>query len=633
MAYKHHDTILLVLGTVLIVLVAIADHFLPHPFVVGFGHVGVVLLALLGRRAMPALALATLGTIAAVSTFFLKPAVGHDAAAVMNLGFVIAGIWIVAVLVYALRQLRTRPPGDIWQPGQEESFYRALFNRTFQFVAALDVDGNVIEANQTLRDYAGITANEIESMAIWMLPIFQDDPEVQDRLKEKVARAANGEFSRDEFVVSGIGEQTTVIDLSLKPIPLNDGSIGQIIMEARDVTEARTQQEMLVQAQKMEAVGELTAGVAHDFNNLLTVIAGNLELLEKRFKGDRRFLDRLRRASQAAFRGQSLTQQLLAFSRRQTLSPRAIDINTSLKAMSQIYEALGENISVTFDLASDLPHCEVDPSALEVALLNIAINARDAMPDGGTLSFATKSVVLDRDYEGEVADLPPGRYVCLTVSDTGEGMGKDVVGQAFDPFFTTKPEGQGTGLGLSMVYGFVKQSQGDVKIYSEVGKGTSIRIYLPTTDQPLTDVRNERNGDGPEPVGDEVSVLFVEDDETVRETILDVLKDTAYDLDVAENGDQAIELINRGNRYDLLLTDVVMEGEAGGSDVARAARAAMPGVAVVFCSGFPRRNLQGEDAAVEGSLFLPKPFRNQELLEIMEKALARARRLPSRNEP
>ncbi|HSR56293.1 MAG TPA: response regulator, partial [Alphaproteobacteria bacterium] len=196
---------------------------------------------------------------------------------------------------------------------------------------------------------------------------------------------------------------------------------------------------------------------------------------------------------------------------------------------------------------------------------------------------------------------------------------------AFDPFFTTKPEGQGTGLGLSMVYGFVRQSGGDVKIYSELGKGTSIRIYLPTTDKPLPESEERPSGSGENTVAGNVSILVVEDDESVRETILDALKETGYELGVAENGDHAIKLINGGNRYDLLLTDVVMEGEAGGSEVARAARAAMPTIAVIFCSGFPRQNLQGEDAGIEGSIFLPKPFHAEKLIETVEKALARAR--------
>jgi PAS domain S-box-containing protein len=623
---RDHDAFLLGLGTALIVVVATADFYLPPYVVFSLGHACIILIALLARSPLVALALATLATIASFAPWMIDGSARYDFLTIANLGLVVAAIWIVAALVYFISRVKPGV-GTSRRSVNRDNVYEALFNGTFQFVAALDLNGKVVDANQTLRDFAGLSSNEIQSMPIWMLPIFQNNEEIQERLKENVRKAAEGDFSRDEFIVSGVGQQSTVIDFSLKPIRREDGAIEQIIMEARDITETRTQQEMLVQAQKMEAVGQLTAGVAHDFNNLLTVIVGNLELLEKRFEGDERFLDRLQRATNAAFRGQALTQQLLAFSRRQSLSPSVVDINTLLQQMSQLYDVLGDNITVEFDLTDHPIYCYADPNVLEAALLNIAINARDAMPDGGVIRFHSERTVLGEYYHGKVSDLPPGSYICLTISDTGEGMSEDTVVQAFDPFFTTKPEGKGTGLGLSMVYGFVKQSGGDVKIYSEKGKGTTLRLYLPETDKAPPEPDDEQSGHTTDLEHEKISVLLVDDDETIRLTILDALAPYGYDIDVAANGDSAIDLIRSGKTYDLVVTDVVMEGQAGGAEVAREARASMPEVAVVFCSGFPRQNLEGDDASVDGAFFLPKPFHNHELVKMIENALSRARRI------
>jgi PAS domain S-box-containing protein len=543
---------------------------------------------------------------------------------ITNRGMAMIMVWVIAALVYYAG--RSRPHEE--RPAEllaQEDIYQAVFNQTFQFVVALDAKGDIIEANQTLLDYAGLTAGEIRSVPVWMLPIFRNDSDIQDRLREAVERAGNGDFSRDEFVVSGIGDKCTVIDFSLKPIRGSDGATERMIMEARDITEARTQQEMLVQAQKMEAVGELTSGVAHDFNNLLTVIVGNLELVQNRIQGNENARDRLRRAIEAAFRGQALTQQLLAFSRRQSLNPTVIDVNILLRGMSQLYEALGEGVIIEFDLADALPPCEVDAALLETALLNIAINARDAMPNSGTIRFETAAVTLDDRYAGDLSDLPPGDYVCLAVSDTGDGMPEEIVSNVFDPFFTTKGDDQGTGLGLSMVYGFVKQSGGDVKIYSEVGKGTTICIYLPTTDKPLPEPA-ETAGGVKDNVLEGTNVLLVDDDEEVRNMVLEALSEMGCAVESAEHGDAAIDLIRAGSKYDLIFTDMVMAGDPGGPDVARAARAAMPGVPVVFCSGFPRQTLSGEEASVEGAIFLAKPFHQGDLLKTIERALEQDRR-------
>ena len=631
MRSDRYDFVLFIFGVISIALTAAADFWLNGIVAIGIVHSVAVLLAMTAGRLSITFALAMLATLSVVAVAALDTTGFSDPVAIANRALALPAIWASAALVFYLREKRQK--GDSRQLNAEPNdIFREIFNQTFQFVAVLDLKGNIIEANETLRDYAGMTTGEIRSVPVWLLPIFHKDSAARARLQDAIAAAAEGDFLRDEFDVSGVGDQPTVIDLSLKPIRGEDGAIHRIILEARDITETHTQYEMLVQAQKMEAVGELTSGIAHDFNNLLMVIVGNLEMLEKSIDGNEDAQDRLDRAFKAAFRGQALTQQLLAFSRRQSLNPAVIDVNTLLRGMSQMYEALGDDIRIEFDLADDLPACEVDPTLLETALLNIAINARDAMADGGVLRFETAGISFDDTYRGEVADLPPGDYICLAVSDTGAGMPKDVLSQVFDPFFTTKPEGEGTGLGLSMVYGFVNQSGGDAKIYSETGEGTTIRLYLPASDRPLAEPPQARNGNGEQDVTDALEgklVLLVDDDDDIRDIVETALKETGCHVETAENGDAAIGLIQGGKTYDLVFTDMVMDGSTGGTDVARTARAAQPDVPIIFCSGFPRRNLEGEEASIEGAIFLPKPFYQADLVAAVDRAFRRSKRYPA----
>lgn len=621
---QQRDVGLCVLGALLALAVAVTDLLLDGSLAIGLGYSGAVLLGLAARQPMATLVIATVATLAGLAAGIGNLSRAASDGLNVDRFAVIILVWVFAVLVVWAKRSKeireTRSSGLA-----DNDIFQAVFNQTFQFVAVLDPKGNIIEANQTLKDFAGLTAEEIRAMPIWMLPIFQNESEIQDRLREVVAHAGEGNFSRDEFVISGIGEWPTVIDLSLKPIRGESSAIEQLILEARDITEARTQQEMLTQAQKMEAVGELTAGIAHDFNNLLTVIAGNLELLEQRVAADPAVGKRLKRAIEAVFKGQALTQQLLAFSRRQSLSPSVIDVNVLIQGMSALYEALGDSIHVELDLAEDLLPSEIDPTLLESALLNIAINARHAMPDGGTLRIGTQKTVLEEDYHGGMADLPAGDYLCITVTDDGEGIPEDILPNVFDPFFTTKSESSvsGSGLGLSMVYGFVKQSGGDVKIYSEIGQGTTVRLYLPVTDKPLPEAAEREKDNGREGLANGKSVLLAEDDEAAMDVILEGLKELGCAVEVSTSGDAAIDLIRAGKAYDLVFTDMVMAGDAQGLDVAHAARAALPGVPVIFCSGFPRQSLEGEEPSVDGALFLAKPFHQDELVSVVERALER----------
>ncbi|HUN42912.1 MAG TPA: ATP-binding protein [Acetobacteraceae bacterium] len=393
----------------------------------------------------------------------------------------------------------------------------------------------------------------------------------------------------------------------------------------REMLEREKAEAALAQAQKMEAVGQLTGGVAHDFNNLLTAVLGSLQMIAKRTEDPqiRRFADNARRA---ADRGARLTQQLLAFSRRQRLAPEAVNLHHLLSGIGDLLtRAVGATVSLQTRFAGELPPALVDPTQLELALLNLAINARDAMPDGGRLTldnFALSSVPPDL-----AEDLAPGSYIAIAVTDTGAGMTPDVRERAFEPFFTTKEQGKGTGLGLSQVYGFVRQSGGTVKLRSAPGEGTTVTIYLPRSET-LPEAEAPVPADQAQPAG-HARILVVDDDDDVRDLVVAMLEELGYRVTSAENGYAALDLLLSDNEYDLLLADVAMPGLSG-ADVVRAAREAGRAPPVLYATGYAdlgtyRTGLEGED-------MIRKPYRMADLASRVELALLRASRLRDERE-
>jgi two-component system NtrC family sensor kinase len=383
----------------------------------------------------------------------------------------------------------------------------------------------------------------------------------------------------------------------------------------------------LQQALKMEAVGRLTGGVAHDFNNLLTAILGNVDLALRRVpEGDDRLRRSLHSARQASERAASLVQRLLAFSRQHPLEEKLVDVNRLVQGMSELLRrTIGETITVETVLAGGLWKTAVDPNQLENALLNLAVNARDAMPEGGRLTIETANTYLDDAYvAANAADMSSGQYVLVAVSDTGAGMTKDVVDRAFEPFFTTKPMGAGTGLGLSMVYGFVKQSRGHIKIYSETGEGTSIKIYLPR----LVDEAGIEPWEPSEPARDSSAsvqrpeqILLVEDDEEVNRFSSEVLRDEGYHVIAAHEGASGLRLLDANPDVKLLFTDVVLPGGMNGRQLADEARRRRPDLKVLFTTGYTRNAIihHGRlDADVE---LLTKPFTSEALAEKVRQIL------------
>jgi PAS domain S-box-containing protein len=411
------------------------------------------------------------------------------------------------------------------------------------------------------------------------------------------------------------------VETRMVPIGNGNGSPVRVLVIVRDISQTKAREEQLRQLQRMDAVGGLTGGVAHDFNNLLAIIHGNSELLRRQLEDGSEAAEMTDDVIGAAARGAELVKRLLAFARMQHLEPEAIDLNARLdNVVGLLQRALGEDVNLRVKTAKNLWPATIDPTQVDDALVNLAINARDAMPEGGTLSIETQNVSLDQDYAASHLEVAPGDYVMLAVSDTGSGMPPDVIARAFEPFFTTKEEGQGTGLGLSQVFGWVKQSRGHIKIYSELGHGTTVKLYLPRAER--RSVERQPEPETATPNGDE-TIFVVEDNPSVRKTVLRQLRDLGYRTVEAENGAQALDLAAGGLAFDLLLTDVVMPGGITGYQLADELRATRPDLRVLFTSGYTELAANGGQAERKGPL-LSKPYRKQDLGRAIRAALDQA---------
>ena len=364
-------------------------------------------------------------------------------------------------------------------------------------------------------------------------------------------------------------------------------------------------EQALRQSQKMEAVGQLTGGVAHDFNNLLTIIIGNIGIA-KRGVVEARAERALANALSGAERAAQLTQRLLAFSRQQPLNPKTVDVNKLILSMSDLLtRSLGENVALETISGAGLWKVEADVSELESTLLNLALNARDAMPDGGKLTIETSNAYLDDEYCRRHNDLTPGQYVLIAVSDSGVGMSGETIERAFEPFFTTKETGKGTGLGLSQVYGFIKQSGGHVKIYSEPGEGTSIKLYLPRHDGEEAAAPQMESTDADQGRGE--TILVVEDDEGVRQYVSEILRDLNYQVIEAKDSTAALRLLDADKKFDLLLTDVVLPGK-NGRELADEVLRRNPSVKVIFMTGYSRNAIMHQGRLDRGAELISKPL-------------------------
>ncbi len=396
--------------------------------------------------------------------------------------------------------------------------------------------------------------------------------------------------------------------------------LAALFVLSRELMARRHAEARLLRAQKMEAIGQLTGGIAHDFNNLLTVIVGCRDDLADTLPKDAPQQRQVAMITAAGERAASLTRQLLAFARRQVLQPVAVDVNQLVNDMADLLRrTLGEDVEIDFALQTDVQGVIVDPAQLESALLNLAINARDAMRGGGKLTIETGNVTLDEAYVSHEDDVPAGPYVMLAVSDTGFGMAPDVVARAFDPFFTTKAPGQGTGLGLSMVFGFVKQSGGHIKVYSEVGHGTTVKLYLPC--RVSAGAVAVRAKPSEQPHRGSESILAVEDDSLVRDLVLRQLTGLGYAVIIARDGPSAMAEIAKTQRIDLLFTDVVLPGGMSGRDLATRARKLRPELRVLYTSGYTANSIVHHGRLDPGVRLLQKPYTRNDLAKAIRGAL------------
>jgi len=495
-------------------------------------------------------------------------------------------------------------------------------NSMVDAVLVADATGKVVISNPAAERLMGIVAGS--EPQVWSEPneVIGPDGVARLSLEERpLMRAVRGERVVNYSMSARNKLQNKVSQLVATGGPIRDrsGRITGAVVVYRDVTATRETERQLQQAQKMEAVGELTGGIAHDFNNILTVITGTIEILADAVADKPGLAAVAKMIDEAAGRGADLTQRLLAFARRQPLEPRKIDVNALvIDATKLLRPTLGEHIEIKTALAGNLKTAHVDPHQLSSALLNLAINARDAMPQGGKLTLETSNVHLDENYAKANTEVQPGDYVLIAVSDTGEGIPADIRDRVFEPFFTTKDVGRGTGLGLSMVYGFTKQSGGHIKIYSEVGHGTTIRLYLPQASgeaEVPEDISVQPVESGSE------TILVVEDDSLVRNYVVAQLKSLGYDVLTAANAVEALKIIKREKTLDLLFTDVIMPGEMNGRQLSDAAAKLRPDLKVLFTSGYTENAIVHHGRLDPGVLLLAKPYRKADLGRMIRQAL------------
>jgi signal transduction histidine kinase len=508
------------------------------------------------------------------------------------------------------------------------AFLEALVESSIDSVLVIDSNGKKILQNQRMIDMLNIPQSVVEDVdhqLEWIAPLIKNRSEFMETIQYMMSHPE--EVSRDEIEL----EDGRILDRYSSPVRDNANHYYGRIWTMRDITERRQLEEQFRQAQKMEAVGQLTGGIAHDFNNLLTVILGCSEFIGEEAKENPRLSKMAQMILDAAQRGADLTHRMLAFARRQALQPKPIDVNRMLANMESI---LRRTLSADIDLEviQSREDCTalVDLTQLESALLNLCVNARDAMPGGGKLIIETGMTELDSDYAEQNADVTPGQYILIAVSDTGCGISPENLDRVFDPFFTTKEVGKGTGLGLSMVYGFVKQSQGHVKIYSEPGQGASVKLYLPKADQEC-EPSNQEAILIADLQGSEV-ILLAEDNAPVREFAKTQLLYLGYQVLEAANGKDALAILREHPEIDLLFTDVVMPGGLNGLELALEARKMYPALKVLFCSGYAESAILHLGLLDEDIQFLNKPYSRLQLARRIRGMLTASQSAPAEEE-
>ena len=536
--------------------------------------------------------------------FSLKP-IPDDNGTIAN---IIAEGWDISELMETEESLRIN-----------EKRYRTLYNSTPVMLHSIGPDGRLLSVSDFWLERLGYERHEVigKHSADFLTP--------ESRIKAQEALLpqffAEGRCKDIEYRY--ITKSGRTIDVLMSAVAEYDrhGNFLKSMAVSTDMTERKEVERQLLQAQKMESVGQLTGGLAHDFNNLLGVVLGNLQLIERAVDTDEEVLKRIHSAQAAVEKGAELTRRLLAFSRRQPLEAELIEPKPLLENLSEMLQrTLGEEIALECHFTDNMPRIRTDPSQLESAILNLAVNARDAMPDGGALTIEGNVVKLDGKYAVR-NQIKPGEYVQLAVTDTGKGIPADMINQVFEPFFTTKETGKGSGLGLSMVYGFIKQIGGHVSIYSEPGHGTTIRLYLPVDRNNQAKLQRNSNEETSAIEGGNEIILVVEDQADVRDVAAALLKDLGYRVLTAVDGPSGLEMLMSRNDIDLLFTDMVMPGGMSGASLANAARELRPNFPVVFTTGYADAAVLRESQIAETGNLVTKPYRRDKLGEKIRRAL------------
>ena len=527
-------------------------------------------------------------------------------------------IVFVALLLACLWRERKRYWALDRKLRESQSRYRAIFEIAGDAIIVSDQHGIIQEFSRAAETMTGYRAVEVigQNMRVLLPPGLRQENE---------RYTARYLWTVEELEVCRKDGSVFLAHLSVTDWWVGrhrhfTGILRDVTTQKRDQLERTKLETQLRQAQKMEAIGNLTGGMAHDFNNMLGVIIGNVDLLRDLKKDDPEVDELASDALEAAFRGADLTRRLLAFARQQPLRPQRVEVNELVTGITRLLSrTLGEDVEIALQLAPELWPVVVDPAQLEASLTNLATNARDAMPEGGRLMIASSNRRLDADYAAQHTEVVPGDYVMIEVSDTGTGMTPEVIERIFEPFFTTKGRDRGTGLGLSMVFGFIKQSGGHISVYSEPGIGTTFRLFLPRMAEDGS--ASEQSSAAPLVHGKGETVLVVEDNAALRRVVTRQLGELGYRVLAAENAMTGLRMMEEQS-VDLLLTDVVMPGGINGRELARRARRRWPQIKVVFTSGFSEARLSGDAGPLSSCTpLLNKPYRKEDLASAVREAL------------
>jgi PAS domain S-box-containing protein len=510
---------------------------------------------------------------------------------------------------------------------QMEGRYRGLMEAAPDGMVVVNQAGQIVLLNARAESQFGYSRDELlGQMVKSIIPEGFAERLVADALRTTAEALAQQIGTGIELNGRRRDGTAFPIEMMLSPLESPEGIL--VTAAIRDISERKQLARQLHQSQKMEAVGQLTGGIAHDFNNLLGVITGNLDLLERLVATNAPAIKRVQTAQKAAARGADITRRLLVFSSNEELKPSMVLLGDSIQNMIELAgHGLGPNIKITTRIDESVPRIFIDPAGLESALLNLVVNARDAMPKGGSILIASHAQNLDESHPAvHAGDLKPGHYVCIAVTDSGQGMSRQTMERIFEPFFTTKPRDKGTGLGLAMVYGFVKQSGGTIRVYSEIDHGTTVSFYLPLTEDFLHPVAP----DAPRLINAELgcTVLVVDDEADLLEIALAYLAEMGFTAYEAKDGISALEILARRPEIDLLVTDIVMPGGMNGVELVQKARILYPDLRIIYSSGFPAEALAERSMSLVDGPLLHKPYQRGEFTDIIHRVMESDYALP-----